>query len=123
MDDETAFDAYSEDGFVAGRQVYYATIYPIIREEARKFGYALALHGSLQRDLDVVAVPWVESAASPKTLAEAITERVGGCLVDVTQKPHGRRAYTIHFCPFGLPEGPPGGYIDLSVTPRMEEKE
>ena len=29
---------------------------------AREMGYALALHGSMNRDMDLIAVPWVVGA-------------------------------------------------------------
>jgi hypothetical protein len=35
---------------------------PALREVARRFGYALAVHGSLEWDIDLVAVPWCENA-------------------------------------------------------------
>ncbi len=44
---------------------YMVGIYPQLVEEARRHGYALAPHGSLQRDLDLIAVPWSEEAAAP----------------------------------------------------------
>jgi len=33
----------------------------------RDCGYAIAPHGSLARDLDVIAVPWTEDAVSAET--------------------------------------------------------
>jgi hypothetical protein len=43
-----------------------------LRAVARQHGYALALHGSLGRDVDLLAVPWVESAVSADALVEAL---------------------------------------------------
>lgn len=40
----------------------YTFLYPILCEAARACGYALAIHGTMQRDLDLVAVPWVDEA-------------------------------------------------------------
>ncbi len=109
-------DRRAEDGMVAERTCYYAALYPLLREVARQHGYALALHGSLAKDLDVVAVPWTEDASDDVTLLRALVNRAGGLLSGNEAargiKPHGRRAYTIH-----LPDG--GGYIDLSVMPRV----
>jgi hypothetical protein len=39
---------------------------------ARRHGYALAVHGSLARDIDLVAIPWIVEADEPEILAEAI---------------------------------------------------
>lgn len=74
-------------------------------------GYAIAVHGSLHRDLDVVAIPWIEGALHPKELI-AYFENLGFTMKpgDPVEKPHGRLAYTIMI----------GGslFMDLSVMPR-----
>ncbi len=92
-------------------------LWPAVIEEAHKLGYAVGLHGSLQRDLDVIAVPWTEEAASAEELVEAISERLGcfvGTSVDgrqgPTEKPHGRLAWSLMLSGHA--------YIDLSVMPR-----
>jgi hypothetical protein len=98
------------DGFVASRVTFYAALYPALREAAHHAGYALALHGSLAKDLDVVAVPWVSAAVPAEELVRVLCEAAGG-FVDArgsTQQPHGRRSWTIHL-------GTSGGYVDLSV--------
>lgn len=33
-----------------------------IRELAKEIGYAIGAHGSLERDLDLIAAPWSEEA-------------------------------------------------------------
>lgn len=43
---------------------------------ARRHGYAIGVHGSMSRDLDLIAVPWVESASSPDELLKEICEMV-----------------------------------------------
>lgn len=111
--------------FAATKVTYYAVLYQELRAEAYLHGYALALHGSLQKDLDVVAIPWVAGAASEETLVKALCEKASGCIIpggqfrdgqwhtvtDPGWKPHGRKAYTI------LLMGHDGGYVDLSVMP------
>jgi hypothetical protein len=100
-----------------------ATIIEPVRETARKLGYAVAIHGSVARDVDLVAIPWADEAAEPDVLVGAIlvaTFRAMGetiFLIPVPQgqtsnpepKPHGRWAWSIHIGPT---------YIDLSVLPR-----
>lgn len=90
----------------------YELVIEPIRAAARRCGYAIAVHGSLQRDIDLVAVPWTQDATTADAL-EAVREVNGGVAVpdDATAKPHGRLAWRIF-----LGGGP---YIDLSVTPRM----
>ena len=111
------FTTLGPDGYVASRTPYYASLYPVLRQAAREHGYALALHGSLTKDLDVLAVPWVEGASDPVTLAHAVCEAAGGFIelrIDLGQNPkqmpHGRLAWTIQL-------GSNGGYVDLSVMP------
>jgi len=104
----------------------YVSLLPALIRAAKAKGYALAVHGSMRRDLDLVAVPWTEEAAPALDVAEAIIKASGGFLRerpakeehpegwpgtrDPAQKPHGRLAWSIH-----LGGGP---YIDLSVMPR-----
>jgi len=95
----------------------FLTLYSQLAAAARTKGYALAVHGSIVRDLDLLAVPWVDEAQHPEDLLDAIIacckkwDRAGLCdKAKVTQKPHGRQAWVIH-----LGGGP---YIDLSVMPR-----
>jgi hypothetical protein len=113
---DAPLDRMGADGFIAERATFYAVLYAKLREAARLHGYALTLHGSLVKDLDVVAVPWVEDAAAPDVLTRAIVDAAGGMVPPgkhvTTTKPHGRACVTIFL-------GGTGGYIDLSITPRQ----
>ena len=87
-------------------------------QTARSLGYALGLHGFMQRDLDVIAVPWTEDAVSAERLVEVLAERHGRLPIQAggpVVKPHGRLGYNImlggHF------------YVDLSVMPRRSNEE
>jgi hypothetical protein len=89
----------------------YMCLYPGLAEIARANGYALAVHGSLARDMDLIAVPWVESPATPEQVISTIEatygiERIGG----LTAAPHGRLVQTI-----GIKFGE--CFIDLSFMP------
>jgi hypothetical protein len=92
-------------------------ILPAVRLAARHCGYAVAVHGSLSRDIDLIAVAWREHhVSSPDDLVKAVCGAIAGvtgsCLrqSDSTSKPHGRIAYT-------LIHGGFIGEIDLSVIP------
>lgn len=98
---------------------WYALAYTGLDRIAWRHGYALALHGSMARDLDVVAIPWTDDADSPERLIAAFARfivskaSVGyktGKMIP-TKKPHGRMAYV-------LPIGYDNHYIDLSIMPR-----
>lgn len=94
----------------------YANYFNIMQGIAREHGYALALHGSFVRDMDLVAIPWVEQARPHADLIKALFEVVGWTHDEDTaervyqervEKPHGRTAYAI-------PTGG-GSYVDLSI--------
>jgi hypothetical protein len=99
---------------------YYDRLIEPLRAIAREHGYALGVHGSLARDIDLIAAPWREDITVQAVLAEAIrlkAEEIIGCAFIVPheendfprKKPHGRLCWSFH-----LGGGP---YIDLSVLP------
>jgi hypothetical protein len=98
--------------------VGYAYLIPLLTTAARTVGYAIAVHGSMRNDLDVVAIPWTDEAASPEELLTALLAGMGWATEHPDRprsdgpeaKPHGRVAWTI---PLGA-----GTAIDLSVMPR-----
>lgn len=93
----------------------YAVMLPTLRMVARHHGYALGLHGSGERDLDLIAVPWVEGVSSAEELIRALAQAVDGMVPrgrpgrDPMLKPHGRLAYSI------ILDWPL--YLDISVMP------
>ena len=113
---------------MTAREQYDRLIEPL-RAVARSCGYALAVHGTLERDVDLIAVPWTNHASSASVLAEAIRNeaericlycRIGDCEAGALQpeffnggcpgmKPHGRMVWSL------MLGG--GSYLDLSVMP------
>lgn len=117
------------------RAPFYATLYHGLCETARKHGYALAIHGTVTADLDLIAVPWVEEAAPPETLVAALMAHLGACHYDemlrrqltdenlvsqilagerkdilgASEKPHGRQAWNLYL--------DHGCKVDLSIMP------
>jgi hypothetical protein len=76
--------------------VYAAAMYPELAAIFQRHGYALAVHGSLARDFDLIAVPWAETVAPAETvLAEVTTIFAVKVVGEVEQKNHGRIAYTL----------------------------
>ncbi len=107
---------------------YYDMLIGPLRERAYELGYALCHHGTLKRDIDLVAVPWIREAADPQTLAEALRHVARGVIGKADMKwdetrqefwrngrpgdlPHGRLSWLIFL---GGPH-----YIDLAVMPRI----
>lgn len=62
------------------RAPFYACIYHGLCETARKHGYALAIHGTVATDLDLVAIPWTNEAVSAEELRDALMKHI--CAVD-----------------------------------------
>lgn len=77
--------------------VYAAALYPGLAKIFQKHGYALAVHGSLARDFDLVAIPWIEGPSDPDmVLADVVTEFTVRVMDDVPEiKNHGRKVFTI----------------------------
>lgn len=93
--------------------VYSAAMYPELVGLAKARGYALAVHGSLRRDFDLIAIPWIDEAASPEDLVSDIVRTFAGNVIgESTVKPHGRTAWTISIG-FGHCA------LDLSFMPRV----
>ena len=76
--------------------VYAAALYPELAKIFIENGYALAVHGSLARDFDLIAVPWIETPSPHKTVLDLITTRFWIQLIgEPAKREHGRMAYTI----------------------------
>lgn len=89
----------------------YMCLYPGLAEIARANGYALSVHGSLARDMDLIAVPWIENASTPEAVIATIESSYGIRRIgELTTAPHGRLVQTI-----GIQFGE--CFIDLSFMP------
>ncbi len=104
---------------IQGAALFYMWRLEGIRARCNDLGYCIAVHGSLNYDLDLIAVPWVEDAVDVRTLIQAICDFIGGACSNMDHpsctKPHGRLAYTITFGG--------GPHIDLSVMPRQPNQD
>lgn len=101
-------------------EAFFRSRLPAIREAAREHGYAIGLHGSMRRDLDLIAVPWRDGASDRDVLAHAIAMAACGITRDGPyqweQKPLGRVAAILSCCwPRWFNEAG-AGHIDLSVV-------
>jgi hypothetical protein len=84
-----------------GKAAFYACIWDDLRQAAMDCGWALGLHGSLSKDMDIMAMPWTESAAPVAEMIRALS----GCftespfaelhLIPHAGKPNGRVVYTM----------------------------
>jgi hypothetical protein len=118
------------------RAPFFACLYPGLCDVARKCGYALAIHGTVTTDLDLVAIPWVPEALPADVLMNALMSHLSACGYEDllrqdlpeelvrqimarkepgtdlggTLKPHGRIAWNLYL--------QAGSKVDLSVMPR-----
>jgi hypothetical protein len=115
----------------------YAFYFQVLKEIAVKYGYNLVLHGSMNRDLDLIAIPWQEEVKPHEAMIEEFCEVIGGKLMfangverhhapdqdwpiyQVTH--HGRMQYVINLNRKGKMINDvwvdPQYYIDISVIP------
>src|SRR5258708_6210270 len=98
---------------------YYCALIAALRHVAYRCGYALAVHGTLRRDIDLIACPWRDTAVSAPYLINEIrkaTEAIAGTArvkegdQFPEKKPCGRLAWAFYLT--HLDDGP---YLDISV--------
>lgn len=111
---------------------YYNILIKPLSHIAYRYGYALATHGSLGFDIDLIACPWRDGCADAESLANAIkqaTKQIIGyaeiwscdeCKLPI-KKPQGRLAWTFYLVMENI--GYSGPYIDLSIMPTMKNEE
>ena len=134
----------AKDKPIHAKPSYYAIMFEPLKVIALKYGYNLVLHGSLNRDMDLIAIPWNESVGVVEDMMSEFCEYVGGEMLlcnqrrnengeivgDLfTEKPHGRKAYVIDIYRGGYINGggfqdmtyhkDPQTYIDISVMPTI----
>lgn len=74
----------------------YACMYPQLAEITRRHGYALAAHGSMARDFDLICIPWVESPSTPQQVVDVIVENFAVVSIGEPEvKQHGRIVFTL----------------------------
>lgn len=116
---------------IHAKPALYALYFYPLKEIALKYGYNLVLHGSLNRDMDLIAIPWAKELKPHEEMIKEIAEFLGGYLLEESERQienyanvyHGRKSYIINLNRSGkTPEGKyidPQYYIDLSVTPAI----
>lgn len=119
---------------------FYAECMYALKEIAKEHGYNLVLHGSMQRDMDLIAIPWVDDPNPEVQLIKAIhTYLCGFSYADGCEKegyhfsvlPGGRKSYAINLFRGGYFIGrdeqgvkqyaeDPEYYLDISITPAIK---
>jgi hypothetical protein len=106
----------------------YCIFYEHLKQIAESYGYNLVVHGSMQRDLDLIAIPWIDNPQPEQKMIEDFQEYLTGI---TTHNPQGEVPFTIlpgnrHAYTISLNRGNKHGewvrfedkeyYIDISVT-------
>lgn len=88
----------------------YVYLYKGLAEITRKHGYALCVHGSVARDFDLVAVPWVDKPSAPIVVIDSILENYAlKNMGEPEIRQHGRMVFTLSFTG--------DSFLDLSFMP------
>lgn len=76
----------SEKSIKAKPQFYAVCLHPL-QEIAKGLGYNLVVHGSMNRDLDLIAIPWIDNPHSEIKLIQTIDMYLRGiCYEDNNAK-------------------------------------
>lgn len=96
-------------------EAFYQSVLPKMQWAARQCGYALGVHGSMRRDMDLIAAPWVPDHCDHRTLLHALQSAACGIVSShyaqpgYDAKPCGRRAYTFAIGMHAI--------VDVSIMP------
>lgn len=109
---------------------FYAMCFAELQRIAKDMGYNLMLHGSLDRDMDLVAVPWQNDIKSHLELLQAWDRYLKGFCYDSLEHympsilGGGRSAYVINLNRGGKYNGYEDVqyYLDISITPLVHNK-
>lgn len=111
----------------------YWYYFEIIKEIWLKYWYNIVLHWSMNRDLDLIAIPWQELIWNKIDMVKEIAELIWWCYMEESEevrelkrKPHWREVYIINInrsivykynwiVSELLPFWDPQYYIDISI--------
>lgn len=111
---------------------FYAYVFHDLQKIAADLGYNLVLHGSMNRDMDLVAIPWVNDPAPEVLLIQELDKFLRGISYEevsaprgymFSELPGGRRSYVINLNRKRLWDGSANDeqyYLDISVTPLVK---
>lgn len=121
----------------------YAFYFEVLKEIALKYGYNLVLHGSMNRDLDLIAIPWQEEIKPHTPMIKEMADCIGGYVMGekggltkenfdaFKNRFHGRESWIINInrgitakydgmVPDFKEHNDPQYYIDISVLPVLK---
>lgn len=107
------------------KPIFYAHVFEQLRRLAKKYGYNLLLNGSLNRDLDLVAIPWTDNPKDEFEMIKHFELRLTGFYSKQKEHymfsilPGGRKSYVINLNRGGAWNHYQDKqyYLDISITP------
>ena len=113
------------------KPTFYSYCYESLKEIAKEYGYNLVLHGSMNRDLDLIAIPWVDEPKDEVDMLIAFQEYLCGFkTINATKDtfcfsvlPGGRNSYVISMNRVGKWNNyiDEQYYVDISITPLIKK--
>ena len=70
----------------------YSLFFYDLKQIAKRYGYNLVLHGSLNRDLDLIAIPWVDKPKPEQNMIKSFQRYLSGF---TTTCPDGKVHFTV----------------------------
>ena len=114
------------------KPMLYSVILEPLKKIALEFGYNLVLHGSMNRDMDLILIPWDDNCAHSDMVVKSFNELLGGEIIQqgTADKPSisksifrgaGRVSYLINLNRNGIFNKyiDKEYYLDISVTPKV----
>lgn len=105
------------------KPLFYANCFQVLQQIAVEMGYNLLIHGSMNRDIDLVAIPWTNSPSSHVQLLDAFSKYLGvreyghEVYYHFSILPGGRSSYVISLNRGASTPNDPEWYLDISITP------
>lgn len=117
----------------------YAFYFEAIKEIGLKYGYNIVLHGSMNRDLDLIAIAWQEIIGDKMEMLNEVAECLGGHVLIESDddrkrfrdKFHGRECWVVNInrtmeAKYGgmatklIENTDPQYYLDISILPHIK---
>jgi len=104
---------------------FYSICFENLKQIANEMGYNLVLHGSLNRDMDLIAIPWIDEPKTHIELIQAFCEYLGVQKFNDKEQymysvlDGGRHSYVINLNRGGSFNSYLDAqyYLDISITP------
>lgn len=111
---------------------FYSVCLGDLQQISRDMGYNLVIHGSMNRDMDLVAIAWTDDPKTPLELIHAFSDYFGTEKFNNKEHylysilPGGRQSYIIQLNRKGKLINDewvdPEYYLDISFTPQIKIK-